>query len=95
MEIDLVLRPGGYWVMSGPPISWKSSFKGWERESKDLEREYISLENLVKHLCWKKVAERGPIAVWRKPTNHIHCIQKLKIWKSSQLCVGTNPDASW
>ncbi|KAF3455418.1 hypothetical protein FNV43_RR00043 [Rhamnella rubrinervis] len=43
---------------------------------------------------WTKY-ESGTIAVWRKPTNHIHCIQKLKLWKSTRLCVGSDPDASW
>ena len=95
MEIDRVLRPGGYWVVSGPPISWKSSYKGWERKAQDLEKEQISLEDLARRLCWKKIAERGPIAVWRKPTNHIHCIQKLKAWKSPHFCAETDPDAGW
>ncbi|XP_030527980.1 probable methyltransferase PMT19 [Rhodamnia argentea] len=95
MEIDRVLRPGGYWVLSGPPISWRTSYKGWQREAKELENEQIGLEDLAKRLCWKKIAERGPIAVWRKPTNHVHCIQKLKAWKSPKLCALGNPDAGW
>lgn len=94
MEIDRVLRPGGYWVLSGPPIGWKPSHKSWEREDGDLEKEQISLEDLARRLCWKKIAESGPIAVWRKPTNHIHCIQKLKVWKSPHFCE-TDPDAGW
>lgn len=95
MEIDRVLRPGGYWVVSGPPISWKTSYRGWERDAKDLQKEQISLENLATRLCWKKIAERGPIAVWRKPTNHLHCIQKLKALKSLTFCVKSDPDAVW
>ncbi|KAL9436676.1 hypothetical protein AB3S75_022679 [Citrus x aurantiifolia] len=95
MEIDRVLRPGGYWVLSGPPISWKTSYRGWERDAKDLQKEQISLENLATRLCWKKIAERGPIAVWRKPTNHLHCIQKLKALKSPTFCVKSDPDAVW
>ncbi|RVW59913.1 putative methyltransferase PMT15 [Vitis vinifera] len=58
MEIDRVLRPGGYWVVSGPPISWKSSYKGWERKAQDLEKEQISLEDLARRLCWKRL-QRG------------------------------------
>ncbi|GAV69655.1 Methyltransf_29 domain-containing protein [Cephalotus follicularis] len=95
MEIDRVLRPGGYWVLSGPPISWKTSYKGWQRSAKDMENEQINLEDLARRLCWKKIAEKDTIAVWRKPTNHIHCIQKLKVWKSPQLCAKPDPDAGW
>ncbi|OWM67397.1 hypothetical protein CDL15_Pgr019857 [Punica granatum] len=90
-----VLRPGGYWVLSGPPISWKTSYKGWERERPDLENEQVALEDLARRLCWKKIAERGPIAVWRKPNNHMHCIQKLNTWKSLKLCGSSDPDSGW
>ncbi|KAH7573395.1 hypothetical protein JRO89_XS03G0139600 [Xanthoceras sorbifolium] len=95
MEIDRVLRPGGYWVLSGPPISWRTSYEGWKMEAKDLENEQISLEDLAKRLCWKKIAERNPIAVWRKPTNHVHCIRKLKVLKSPQFCATSDRDAGW
>ncbi|KAK0608111.1 hypothetical protein LWI29_025652 [Acer saccharum] len=95
MEIDRVLRPGGYWVLSGPPISWRTSYKGWKREAKDLEKEQISLEDVAKRLCWKKIAERDPIAVWRKPTNHVHCIRKLRVLKSSRFCATSDFDAAW
>ncbi|KAF3972211.1 hypothetical protein CMV_004266 [Castanea mollissima] len=95
MEIDRILRPGGYWVLSGPPIKWRVNFKGWERQAKDLENKQISLEDLARRLCWKKIAERDSIAVWRKPRNHMHCIQKLKAWKSTQFCTSPDADAGW
>ena len=95
MEIDRILRPGGYWVLSGPPINWKVTNKGNRSKTRDFETEQISLEDLARRLCWKNEAESGTIAMWRKPTNHIHCIQKLKLWKSTRLCVGIDPDASW
>ncbi|KAG5242085.1 methyltransferase [Salix suchowensis] len=83
MEIDRVLRPGGYWVFSGPPINWKATYKGSEVGAQELEQ--ARLEDLAVRLCWKKVAEKGAIAVWRKPNNHIHCIIKSRIWKSAQF----------
>lgn len=95
LEIDRVLRPGGYWVLSGPPINWKNMYKGWARKRKDLEAEQKALEDLAKQLCWKKVSEKGGIAVWRKPTNHLHCIKKSKILNSPPFCSGTDPDSAW
>ncbi|XP_058183733.1 probable methyltransferase PMT19 isoform X2 [Rhododendron vialii] len=95
MEIDRVLRPGGYWVLSGPPINWRAHYKGWERTPRDLENEQQNLEDLARKLCWKKIKEMGPIAVWQKPTNHIHCAQKLKTWKAPKFCVDADPDAGW
>ncbi|XP_027164230.1 probable methyltransferase PMT19 [Coffea eugenioides] len=95
MEIDRLLRPGGYWVLSGPPIGWKISYKGWERKASDLEMEQKKLEDLARRLCWKKIRESGPIAVWQKPTNHLHCASKLKTWKAPKFCVDDYPDHGW
>jgi Putative S-adenosyl-L-methionine-dependent methyltransferase len=95
LEIDRVLRPGGYWVLSGPPISWRSLYKGWGRTKEDLEGEQMAIEDMARRLCWKKVAEKGTIAVWRKPTNHIHCMKKAKMVKSHLFCVNSDPDDAW
>ncbi|PKA59302.1 putative methyltransferase PMT19 [Apostasia shenzhenica] len=95
LEIDRILRPGGYWVLSGPPINWKKMYKGWERTAEDLEAEQIAIEDLAKRLCWKKIAEKAPIAVWRKPKNHIHCAVKLKLAKSLGFCEKSDPDTAW
>ncbi|KAL6970803.1 hypothetical protein U1Q18_030490 [Sarracenia purpurea var. burkii] len=95
LEIDRILRPGGYWVLSGPPINWRGNYKGWKRAPQDLEYEQKSLEDLSRRLCWKKIKERGPIAVWQKPTNHIHCALKTKTWKAPKFCAEADPDAGW
>ncbi|GAB2295810.1 hypothetical protein Dimus_029965 [Dionaea muscipula] len=95
IEIDRVLRPGGYWVLSGPPINWKGNYKGWKRPAEDLKNEQNVLEDLATRLCWKKISEIGNVAVWRKPTNHIHCMKKLKAWKSHSFCGENDPDAAW
>ncbi|KAJ7975964.1 S-adenosyl-L-methionine-dependent methyltransferases superfamily protein [Quillaja saponaria] len=50
LEIDWILHPGGYWVLSGPPVSWKLSYKGW-KEGKELENEWSILEDLARCLC--------------------------------------------
>ncbi|ONK72443.1 uncharacterized protein A4U43_C04F19480 [Asparagus officinalis] len=95
MEIDRVLRPGGYWVLSGPPINWKNMYIGWKRTPQDLEAEQNELEDLARKLCWKKVIEKGIFAVWQKPTNHIHCAKKAKVLNSPPFCVRPGPDAAW
>jgi len=95
LEIDRVLRPGGYWVLSGPPINWKNMYKGWKRTPEDLEAEQKNIEDLARKLCWKKVVEKGIFAVWRKPTNHIHCAKKSKALNSPPFCDGADPDAAW
>ncbi|XP_028806265.1 probable methyltransferase PMT15 [Neltuma alba] len=91
-EVDRVLRPGGYWILSGPPINWRSHWKGWERTKEDLKEEQKSIERVAISLCWKKVVEKGDIAIWQKPINHFHC---KPIHRS--FCPSNNPipDLAW
>ncbi|RRT60373.1 hypothetical protein B296_00011303 [Ensete ventricosum] len=73
MEVDRVLRPGGYWVLSGPPINWKSNYQAWQRTKEDLSEEQRKIEEIAKLLCWEKVSEKGEIAIWRKRINAESC----------------------
>jgi SAM-dependent methyltransferase len=66
MEIDRVLRPGGYWVLSGPPINWKANHRAWQRTEADLAAEQQRIEEHAAALCWEKLAEVHEIGVWRK-----------------------------
>ncbi|XP_010934594.1 probable methyltransferase PMT17 [Elaeis guineensis] len=95
IEVDRVLRPGGYWILSGPPINWKKHYRGWERTQEDLKHEQDAIEDLAKHLCWKKVIEKGDLAIWQKPINHIECIQNRKVYKTPHICKNDNLDAAW
>lgn len=95
IEIDRVLRPGGYWVLSGPPIDWKTFYKGWARTPEDLQAEQNSIEDLARRLCWEKVVEKGAIAVWRKPTNHVHCIKEASVLNSPPFCEPNEVDSGW
>ncbi|KAF3788497.1 putative methyltransferase [Nymphaea thermarum] len=95
MEVDRILRPGGYWILSGPPINWKRHWKGWERTQQDLSEEQSAIEVVAKSLCWKKIKEKNDIAIWQKPTNHIHCKQTRKVIKSPPFCQSQDPDSAW
>uniref|UniRef100_A0A1D1XFF8 Methyltransferase n=1 Tax=Anthurium amnicola TaxID=1678845 RepID=A0A1D1XFF8_9ARAE len=95
IELDRVLRPGGYWVLSGPPINWQKHWKGWHRTQEDLDAEQKAIEAVARSICWKKIKQVGDIAVWRKPTNHIHCRASRKLIKSPPFCSSQNPDAAW
>ncbi|CAL1373754.1 unnamed protein product [Linum trigynum] len=95
IEVDRVLRPGGYWILSGPPINWKRYWKGWERSKQDLKQEQDAIEDVAKRLCWKKVAEKNDLSIWQKPMNHFECVQNRKVYKTPHMCKSDNPDASW
>lgn len=72
-EVDRVLRPGGYWVLSGPPINWKNNYKSWQRTKEDLQEEQRKIEEIAKLLCWEKKSEKGEIAIWQKRVNGDSC----------------------
>uniref|UniRef100_A0A6N2N4I0 Methyltransferase n=1 Tax=Salix viminalis TaxID=40686 RepID=A0A6N2N4I0_SALVM len=95
IEVDRVLRPGGYWILSGPPIHWKKHWKGWERTQEDLKQEQDAIEAVAKRLCWKKVVEKNDLSVWQKPPYHIDCIASRKTYKTPHICKSDNPDAGW
>ncbi|XP_057531795.1 probable methyltransferase PMT15 [Amaranthus tricolor] len=95
IEVDRILRPGGYWILSGPPINWEDHWKGWERSKEDLNSEQSTIEAVAKSLCWKKVRQRGDIAVWQKPTNHVHCHKNRRLFNKPRFCVAQDPDLAW
>uniref|UniRef100_A0A1J3D9R8 Methyltransferase n=1 Tax=Noccaea caerulescens TaxID=107243 RepID=A0A1J3D9R8_NOCCA len=95
IEVDRVLRPGGYWILSGPPINWQRHWKGWERTRDDLNSEQSQIEKVARSLCWKKLVQRGDLAVWQKPTNHIHCKRNRIALQRPPFCHRTQPDQAW
>ncbi|TKY65525.1 methyltransferase PMT15 [Spatholobus suberectus] len=94
-EVDRVLRPGGYWILSGPPINWENHWKGWDRTRESLKDEQDAIETVAKSLCWKKLVQKGDFAIWQKPTNHIHCKITRKVFKNRPFCEAQDPDTAW
>ncbi|PWA39207.1 S-adenosyl-L-methionine-dependent methyltransferase [Artemisia annua] len=60
MEVDRVLRPGGFWILSGPPINWKTYYQTWKSEQAIMEVRIFSScvynlimkDNLVPRFSW-------------------------------------------
>ncbi|XP_047311419.1 probable methyltransferase PMT2 [Impatiens glandulifera] len=108
MEVDRVLRPGGYWVLSGPPINWKEDYEAWQRPKEELEEEQRKIEDIAKQLCWEKKHEKGEIAIWRKRVNKDYCSDQASqvkfcdtknnvdsVWyKKMEACVTPYPETS-
>ncbi|BAS95944.1 probable methyltransferase PMT15 [Oryza sativa Japonica Group] len=96
IEVDRVLRPGGYWVLSGPPVNWERHFKGWKRTPEDLSSEQSAIEAIAKSLCWTKVQQMGDIAVWQKQINHVSCKASRNELGGLGFCNSNqDPDAGW
>ncbi|GER35458.1 S-adenosyl-L-methionine-dependentmethyltransferases superfamily protein [Striga asiatica] len=94
-EVDRILRPGGYWILSGPPIRWEKYWRGWERTKEDLKQEQDSIEDVAKRLCWKKVVQKGDLAIWQKPINHVECLDTKTSYPEPPICKSDNADAAW
>ncbi|GAV57827.1 Methyltransf_29 domain-containing protein [Cephalotus follicularis] len=92
MEVDRVLRPGGYWVLSGPPINWRTYYEAWKRPKEELEEEQKKIEEIAKLLCWEKMPEMGDVAIWRKRLNYHSCSDQDT---ESTMCETTYPDDVW
>lgn len=90
MEVDRVLRPGGYWILSGPPINWKTYYKTWKRSKEELRAEQRTIEEMAEQLCWKKVYEKGDLAIFRKKINAKSCRRK-----SANVCESKDADDVW
>ncbi|KAL5973675.1 hypothetical protein ACLOJK_030331 [Asimina triloba] len=94
MEVDRVLRPGGYWILSGPPINWRTYYKTWKRSKEELEEEQRKIEKMAELLCWEKKYEKGDIAIWRKKKNAGSCRQRQNNL-ASRFCESTDADDVW
>ncbi|KAK6262275.1 hypothetical protein QUC31_008091 [Theobroma cacao] len=95
IEVDRVLRPGGYWILSGPPIRWKKYWQGWQRTREDLNDEQTRIERVARRLCWKKLVEKDDIAIWQKPINHLNCKVNRKFNRNPPFCLAQDPDKAW
>ncbi|CAN6547212.1 unnamed protein product [Malus baccata var. baccata] len=89
-EVDRVLRPGGYWILSGPPINWKTYYKTWKRSKEDVQAEQKQIEALAESLCWEKKYEKGDMAIWKKKVNTKSCRRK-----SVDVCQTEDTDDVW
>ncbi|XP_051148792.1 probable methyltransferase PMT2 [Andrographis paniculata] len=93
-EIDRVLRPGGYWVLSGPPISWKTSYKAWQRSKEELEEEQRRIEEVAKILCWEKKSEHEEIAIWQK-SKDVDACRAAQENSGAEFCKSEAADDVW
>ncbi|KAL2484627.1 putative methyltransferase PMT2 [Abeliophyllum distichum] len=93
-EVDRVLRPGGYWVLSGPPINWKTNYKAWQRPREELQEEQRQIEETAKVLCWEKKSENGEIAIWQKKTDANSCRASQEN-SGATFCKSEDPDDVW
>ncbi|KAJ7970740.1 S-adenosyl-L-methionine-dependent methyltransferases superfamily protein [Quillaja saponaria] len=86
LELDRLLRPGGYFVYSSP-----------EAYAHDPENRRIwnSMHDLLGRMCWRVVAKKDQTVIWAKPLSN-SCYLKRDSGAQPPMCSPSgDPDATW
>ncbi|KAG9154853.1 hypothetical protein Leryth_023913 [Lithospermum erythrorhizon] len=86
LELDRVLRPGGYFAYSSPEIYAQ------DEENLKIGRE---ISALVERMCWTVAARKNQTVIWQKPLTN-DCYMQREAGTRPPLCRSDdNPDAIW
>ncbi|KAL1809113.1 hypothetical protein ACET3Z_026103 [Daucus carota] len=96
LEVHRILRPGGFWVLSGPPVNYKRRWRGWNTTLEEQKSDYDKLQELLTSMCFKLFNQKDDIAVWQKTTDN-DCYKRLAALDTyPRKCDdGTEPDSAW
>ncbi|XP_074264633.1 putative methyltransferase PMT21 [Silene latifolia] len=97
MEIHRILRPGGFWVLSGPPVNYEHRWRGWNTTIEEQRSDYEKLQKLLTSMCFKLFDKKDDIAVWRKASDN-ECYNKKLANPDAyppKCDDSIEPDAAW
>lgn len=96
LEVHRILRPGGFWVLSGPPINYQHRWRGWETTIDEQKTNFEKLEELLTSMCFKLYDMKDDISVWQKTSDN-NCYKKLDNPDAypPRCDDGTEPDSAW
>ncbi|XP_039169935.1 probable methyltransferase PMT21 [Eucalyptus grandis] len=76
LEINRILQPGGFWVLSGPPVNYQNRWRGWNTTVQEQKSDYDRLQKLLTSMCFKLYNKKDDIAMWQKTSNS-SCYNRL------------------
>lgn len=86
LELDRVLRPGGYFAYSSP--------EAYAQDEEDL-RIWKEMSALVERMCWKIASKMNQTVIWIKPLSN-DCYLEREPGTQPPLCKSDDdPDAAW
>ncbi|KAI6681101.1 hypothetical protein NL676_034982 [Syzygium grande] len=96
LEINRILRPGGFWVLSGPPVNYQNRWRGWNTTVEEQKSDYDGLQKLLTSMCFKLYNKKDDIAVWQKTSNS-SCYNCLAIPDAypPKCDDSLEPDSAW
>ncbi|CAL0331619.1 unnamed protein product [Lupinus luteus] len=94
-EIHRILRPGGFWILSGPPVNYERRWRGWNTTIEEQRSDYEKLQDVLTSMCFKLYNKKDDIAVWQKSKDN-NCYDKLPSETYPPKCDDSfEPDAGW
>ncbi|KAK8950553.1 putative methyltransferase PMT9 [Platanthera guangdongensis] len=86
LELDRILRPGGYFVYSSP--------EAYALDEKN-QRIWNAMSDLVRKMCWKIASKKNQTVIWVKPLSN-GCFSRRDSGVQPPLCSSEDdPDAVW
>nr|QTZ19607.1 putative methyltransferase PMT13 [Bixa orellana]QTZ19608.1 putative methyltransferase PMT13 [Bixa orellana] len=83
IEVDRLLRPGGYLVISGPPVQWPKQ-----------EKEWADLQAVARALCYDLIAVDGNTVIWKKPVGD-SCLSSQNEFGLELCDESDDPSSAW
>ncbi|CAI0425272.1 unnamed protein product [Linum tenue] len=83
IEVDRLLRPGGYLVISGPPVQWAKQDKEW-----------ADLQGVARALCYELIAVDGNTVIWKKPSGD-SCLPSQNEFGLHLCDESVDPSSAW
>ncbi|KAJ8504535.1 hypothetical protein OPV22_005421 [Ensete ventricosum] len=94
LEIHRILRPGGFWVLSGPPVNYENRWRGWNTTVEEQKADFEKLKKLLTSMCFKLYTIKDDIAVWQKSSDS--CYDQLTLASFPPKCDDSmDPDSAW
>ncbi|XP_074564916.1 putative pectin methyltransferase QUA3 [Curcuma longa] len=83
IEVDRLLRPEGYLVISGPPVKWNK-----------MEEEWADLQAMADALCYKLIVVDGNTAIWKKSSGD-SCLPNSHNFRLDKCSDTDDPNEAW
>ncbi|ONK73387.1 uncharacterized protein A4U43_C04F30960 [Asparagus officinalis] len=83
VEVDRLLRPGGYLVISGPPVQWPKQDKEW-----------AELQAVARALCYELIVVDSNTVIWKKPSGSA-CLPNQNEFGIDMCADSDDPSEAW